>query len=145
MKNSGILLHISSLPSPHGIGTLGREAFEFIDFLAKSEQKYWQILPICPTGYGDSPYQSFSSFAGNPYFIDFYELVNDNLLYEDEFDGVKWSDDETRVDYGRLNDYRFSILRKAADRLLESDFREFNEFCEKNSFWLDGYSRIYDS
>lgn len=140
MKHSGILLHISSLPSPYGIGTLGREAHEFIDFLAKSEQKYWQILPICPTGYGDSPYQSFSSFAGNPYFIDLDMLVDDNLLYDFEFDAVKWSDDETRVDYGRLNEYRFVILRKAADRLLKTEDAGFNEFCEKNNFWLDGYS-----
>lgn len=80
MRTSGILMHISSLPSKYGIGTMGREARKYVDFLAKAGQTYWQILPICPTSYGDSPYQSFSSFAGNPYFIDLDLLCKDKLL-----------------------------------------------------------------
>ena len=84
MRSSGVLLHISSLPSPYGIGTMGKEAYKFVDFLKKSGQRYWQILPICPTGYGDSPYQSFSSFAGNPYFIDLDILRRKKLLKKEE-------------------------------------------------------------
>lgn len=80
MRSSGVLMHISSLPSPYGIGTMGKEARKFADFLEKGGQKYWQILPICPTSYGDSPYQSFSSFAGNPYFIDLEYLCKEKLL-----------------------------------------------------------------
>ena len=80
MRTSGILMHISSLPSPYGIGTMGKEARKFVDFLDKSGQTYWQILPICPTSYGDSPYQSFSTFAGNPYFIDLDTLVEEGVL-----------------------------------------------------------------
>ena len=86
MRSSGVLLHISSLPSPYGIGTMGREAYRFVDFLKNSGQSYWQILPICPTGYGDSPYQSFSSFAGNPYFIDLAMLVRDKIITKAEND-----------------------------------------------------------
>ena len=84
MRSSGVLMHISSLPSPYGIGTMGKEARKFVDFLDKSGQKYWQILPICPTSYGDSPYQSFSSFAGNPYFIDLEILCKEKLLKKAE-------------------------------------------------------------
>ena len=80
MRSSGVLMHISSLPSPYGIGTMGKEAKKFVDFLVKGGQKYWQILPICPTSYGDSPYQSFSSFAGNPYFVDLEILCKEKLL-----------------------------------------------------------------
>ena len=88
MRASGILLHISSLPSPHGIGTMGAAAKDFVDFLVKAGQAYWQILPVCPTSYGDSPYQSFSTFAGNPYFIDLDMLAEDGLLRKDEIAGL---------------------------------------------------------
>ena len=84
IRASGILLHLSSLPAPYGIGTMGRCAKEFVDFLVKAGQSYWQILPVCPTSYGDSPYQSFSTFAGNPYFIDLDRLVQKGLLTADE-------------------------------------------------------------
>ena len=90
MRTSGILMHISSLPSPYGIGTMGKEARKFVDFLDKSGQTYWQILPICPTSYGDSPYQSFSSFAGNPYFIDLDYLCKDKLLTKKECLSYEW-------------------------------------------------------
>ena len=84
MRASGILMPVFSLPGPFGIGTLGAEAFAFVDFLARARQTYWQILPIGPTGYGDSPYQSFSAFAGNPYFIDYRVLAEDGWLTSDE-------------------------------------------------------------
>ena len=89
MRSSGVLMHISSLPSPYGIGTMGKEARKFVDFLDKSGQKYWQILPICPTSYGDSPYQSFSSFAGNPYFIDLEYLCKEKLLTKKECESLE--------------------------------------------------------
>ena len=88
MRKSGILMHISSLPGPYGIGSMGKCAYEFVDFLCKAGQAYWQILPLSPTGYGDSPYQSFSIFAGNPYFIDLDALVEQGLLKQEELDSV---------------------------------------------------------
>ena len=88
MRESGILLHITSLPSPHGIGTMGAAAREFVDFLAAAGQRYWQLLPICPTGYGDSPYQSFSTYAGNPYLIDLDLLAAQGLLQPREYCGI---------------------------------------------------------
>ena len=100
MRSSGVLMHISSLPSPYGIGTMGDEAGKFADFLEKSGQKYWQILPICPTSYGDSPYQSFSSFAGNPYFIDPDILCREKLLTKEECRAYSWGDDPAKVDFG---------------------------------------------
>ena len=102
MRASGIILHITSLPSPHGVGTLGAEAREFADFLQKAGQKYWQILPLGPTGYGDSPYQTDSAFAGNPYLIDLEELIADGLLTREEVESVPFGDDPKRVDYGAL-------------------------------------------
>ena len=95
-RSSGILMPISSLPSPHGIGTMGKAAYDFADFLAAAGQKYWQLLPLGPTSYGDSPYQSFSSFAGNPYFIDLDLLVKDKLLTRAEVNACDWGDDPLR-------------------------------------------------
>ena len=102
MRESGILLPISSLPSSYGIGCFSKDAFEFIDFLKGAGQKYWQILPLGPTGYGDSPYQSFSTFAGNPYFIDLETLIADGLLTKEECDSFDFGDNEMYVDYGEL-------------------------------------------
>ena len=101
-RASGILLPIFALPSPYGIGTLGREAYAFARFLKAAGQKYWQLLPLGPTSYGDSPYQSFSSFAGNPYFIDLEALVEDGLLTRDELEAADWGGDPRRVDYGKI-------------------------------------------
>ena len=103
MRCSGILMPISSLSSPYGIGALGAAAREFADFLAAGGQTYWQILPICPTSYGDSPYQSFSSFAGNPYLIDLDLLAGDGLLEPAEYQALDWGSDPERVDYGLLD------------------------------------------
>lgn len=102
MRASGILLHISSLPSPHGIGTMGAAAKDFVDFLVKAGQAYWQILPVCPTSYGDSPYQSFSTFAGNPYFIDLDLLAKAGLLQPEEYESIDWESTPGCVNYGAL-------------------------------------------
>ena len=99
MRRNGFLLPISSLPSKYGIGSFSKEAYEFVDILEEAGQKIWQILPLGPTGYGDSPYQSFSTFAGNPYFIDLCELIEEGLLSEDECDSYDWGDDAEYIDY----------------------------------------------
>ena len=140
MRSSGVLMHISSLSSPWGIGTLGEEAKKFIDFLAESSQRYWQVLPVSPTGYGDSPYQSFSSFAGNPYFIDLDMLCEWGLLEKSEYSGINWGSSAECVDFGLLYESRFKVLRKAVQRMFESDCSEFKGFCLSSSFWLDDYA-----
>lgn len=136
MKKSGILMHISSLPGPYGIGTMGKSAYEFVDFLHKAGQSYWQLLPLCPTGYGNSPYQSFSTFAGNPYLIDPQMLVQDGLLTRQEADSQRM--DNKRVDYGWLYDNRMPLLRTALDRF--SPDRDYDRFVLKNSWWLEDYA-----
>ena len=130
MRNSGILMHLSSLPSRYGIGTLGKEAEKFADFLDRTGTGYWQILPIGPTSYGDSPYQSFSSYAGNPYFIDLEELIEEGLLRETECSAIAWSDREDQVDYETLYQYRFQILYRAYRRFSDDLPEEFFSFCE---------------
>ena len=115
MRESGVLMHLSSLPSPYGIGTMGKEAFRFVDFLAKAGQKIWQILPITPTGYGDSPYKSFSTYAGNPYFIDLDLLCKSGLLKKGEYASINWGDDLCAVDYEKLFQNRLPLLKKAAE------------------------------
>ena len=104
-------MHISSLPGNFGIGTFGENAYSFVDYLKKSGQTYWQILPLCPTSYGDSPYQSFSTFAGNPYFIDLDVLNEQGLLEKDEYENIVWCDDITKVDYGKLYFERQKVLQ----------------------------------
>ena len=133
---SGILMPVSSLPSPYGIGTFGRGAFDFIDFLDACGQKCWQVLPLNPTSYGDSPYQSPASIAGNPYFIDPDLLCGDRLLTEEETAEVK--NDSVRVDYGWLFNTRYDLLRKAYARFTSD--RSFAAFCRKNAAWLDDYA-----
>ena len=140
MRASGILMHISSLPSPWGIGTFGREAYAFADFLAEAKQKYWQILPLGPTGYGDSPYQTGSAFAGNPYFIDLDTLCDDGLLHREEIEGVFWGDDPTRVDYGALFNGRAGLLRLAYRRGWERDKMAVDAFRAANAGWLEDYA-----
>lgn len=140
MRKSGILMHISSLPSPYGIGTLGAEARTFVDFLSESGQHVWQILPVSPTGFGDSPYQSFSAFAGNPYFIDLDMLAKEGLLERESYVNLSWGDDPVRVDYGLLYKTRYPVLRKAAERLLSKGSEAFSAFCAENAFWLEDYA-----
>ena len=137
MRASGILMPVFSLPGPFGIGTLGKEAFTFVDFLAEAKQTYWQILPIGPTGYGDSPYQSFSAFAGNPYFIDYRLLAADGWLTADELPAER---PVGPIDYGTLYNERPVILQKAADRLLASSCPAYEAFCKAQSFWLEDYA-----
>ena len=137
MRASGILMPVFSLPGPFGIGTLGKEAFAFVDFLAESKQTYWQILPIGPTGYGDSPYQSFSAFAGNPYFIDYRLLAADGLLTEAEIPAAQPVES---IDYGALYNERPVVLKKAADRLLAAPSSAYEAFCKEQGFWLEDYA-----
>ena len=115
-RSAGVLMPVFSLPSPYGIGTLGRAAYEFIDFLREAGHAYWQVLPLGPTSYGDSPYQSFSAFAGNPYFIDLDFLREEGLLEEEELSAVEWGEDENDIDYAGLYEKRFPILKLAFSR-----------------------------
>ena len=139
-RSSGILMPISALPSPYGIGTLGKQAREFVDFLADSRQSYWQMLPVGPTSYGDSPYQSPSTYAGNPYFIDLDLLCADGLLEQDEITALFWGNDPERVDYSALYQNRFNLLYKAFERGFERDREKVEAFCKENEFWLCDYA-----
>lgn len=136
MRASGILLPISALPSDYGIGTFGEEAYDFVDFLSSSRQHYWQILPLGHTGFGNSPYQCFSAFAGNPYYIDPMLLFQSGYIEEKDLPLQK---NDGRVDYGNLYKERINLVLKAAERVdLRSD--DFTLFEKENSFWLDDYS-----
>ena len=143
-RSSGILFHPTSLPGKYGIGTLGKEAYAFIDFLKKSRQKLWQIFPLGPTGYGDSPYQSFSSFAGNPYLIDFDLLIEAHLLSEEDLRDVFFGDNEEYIDYGAVYNQKYPLLRKAYENFKSSDNHEMKEnlehFKRENASWLNDYS-----
>ena len=136
MRTSGILLHISSLPSEYGIGTFGKEAYRFVDFLEKAGQTYWQILPIGITGYGDSPYQSFSSFAGNPYFIDLDLLSKDGLLEEEDYKDIDFGRDVEKTDYGKLYEKRYPLLRKAYKKFVAKKNAEYDAFLKENQSWI---------
>ncbi|MGM9661619.1 MAG: 4-alpha-glucanotransferase [Oscillospiraceae bacterium] len=139
-RKSGILMPISALPGPYGIGTLGKQAYAFADFLHAAGQSYWQLLPLGPTSYGDSPYSPFSTFAGNPYFIDLELLKEDGLLTEEELEGADWGSDPRRVDYGRIYAARFDILQKACDRGWERDKEAVARFEKENEGWLPDYA-----
>jgi len=140
VRSSGICLHISSLPSPYGIGTLGKEAMRFVDFLKGARQSCWQVLPLGPTSFGDSPYQAFSTFAGNEYFIDPDILAEQGLLEKGQYEGVRWGTREDRVDYSALYTYRFGMLRKAHMRFSGVEHPGYLSFCEKEKVWLDNYA-----
>lgn len=140
MRASGVLLPIASLPSKYGIGSFSKSAYDFIDCLRNAGQKYWQILPIGPTGYGDSPYQSFSTFAGNPYFIDPDELVKEGLLTVAECESYDFGTDLRYIDYEKIYISRFDMLRKAYQRSSIKSDREFMKFKENNAFWLPDYA-----
>lgn len=139
-RSCGVLLPVSSLPSKHGIGTLGSAAYDFIDFLRSAGQSWWQILPVGPTGCGDSPYQSFSSFAGNPYLIDLDELVRDGLLTKSEVESVNWGSVSDCVDYGTMYEHRSRLLAIAASRGLARNDAAFSAFCAENESWLFNYA-----
>ena len=140
MRTSGVLMPISSLPSPYGIGTMGKAARKFVDFLKKGGQMYWQILPICPTSYGDSPYQSFSSFAGNPYFIDLEMLCKDKLLTKKECESFDWGGSDQYIDYGIMYVSRYALLRKVYNRFVKEIPQEYRDFCAREKEWLDEYA-----
>lgn len=139
MRASGVLLPISSIPSEYGIGCFSKEAYEFVDQLVEAGQRYWQILPLGPTGYGDSPYQSFSTFAGNPYFIDLEALIKEGLLTESECRECDWGENRSYVDYEKLYQSRFKLLRKAYERFDWAQDPELTEFEKENIDWLDNY------
>ncbi len=138
MRESGILMHITSLPGPYGIGTMGKSAYKFVDFLKESGQRVWQILPLNPTGYGDSPYQSCSTFAGNHYLIDLDILVEEGLLKKEELADICWGENENKVDFGTIYNHRLKVLRLAYSRF--EDTEEFTAFCRENSSWLPDFS-----
>lgn len=139
-RASGILLPVASLPSKYGIGCFSREAYEFIDKLKEAGQSYWQILPLSPTSYGDSPYQSFSSFAGNPYFIDLEALIQEGVLTEKECGECDFGDDPSCVDYEKLYRQRFKLFRRAYERSDISHNPEYIRFVEENADWLEDYA-----
>ena len=144
MHSCGILLHISSLPDKYGIGTLGAEARKFADFLAASGQEYWQILPIGPTGFGDSPYQSYSAYAGNPLLIDLKALIKEGLISEHDNDLQIIEKKHNFTDFAQLYSFKHIVLKKAygkfASEASEKEKKAFEEFCRENSFWLDDYA-----
>lgn len=143
MRKQGILMPISALPSRYGMGTLGREGYRFVDFLEKSGNKLWQILPLGPTGYGDSPYQSFSTFAGNPYYIDLELLIEEGYLTKEECDACDFGSDEHYIDYEKIYFSRFGILKKAWKRAGKRDVEgraDYREFKRQNDFWLADYA-----
>ena len=139
-RESGILLSVSSLPSRYGIGCFSKEAYEFVDWLKEAGQSYWQILPLGPTSYGDSPYQSFSTFAGNPYYISLEDLIEEGVLTKEECDGADFGEEAGSVDYERLYENRFPLLRLAYERSHAGESAEFMEFRRENAWWLDDYA-----
>jgi len=140
MRRSGMLLPITSLPSKYGIGSFSKEAYNFIDVLTDAGQSLWQILPLGPTGYGDSPYQSFSTFAGNPYFIDLDELVKEGVLTEEECNSYDWGNDNQYIDYEKIYLSRFKILRTAYRRIEINKNKMFESYCKENEWWLHDYA-----
>lgn len=138
MRTSGILMPIFSLPSPYGIGTFGKAAYDFVDFLKQGGQTYWQILPIGPTTFGDSPYQSYSSFAGNPYFIDLDILIKDGLLSKAEVEACDFGNDSEKVDYEKLYNNRYPLLKLAFSRFKPDS--SYDAFALKNAHWLNDYA-----
>ena len=143
VRKQGILLPISSIPSTYGIGTFGKESYRFVDFLEKSGNHLWQILPLGPTGYGDSPYQSFSTFAGNPYYIDLELLIEDGYLTKEICDSYDFGDNEHYVDYEKIYLSRFKVLKIAFDNAREQGLTEtgdYQKFLTENAYWLDDYA-----
>ena len=140
-RGAGVLLPISSLPSPYGIGTMGREAYLFIDRLVEAGQKYWQVLPVGPTSYGDSPYQSFSAFAGNPYFIDLEGFVKEGLLNQEHIENIRWFTTEEYIEYDILYNKRYPLLKEAYAAWKQKASKDaYYAFEQENSFWLEDYA-----
>ncbi len=139
-RGAGILMPISALNSSYGIGTLGKAAYEFADLVKKTGAKYWQVLPVGPTSYGDSPYQSFSAFAGNPYFIDLDALKEEGLLTDADLKGMNWGDDPTDIDYEKVYNNRFVVLKKAYLNSKHKNKASYKKFVSENGYWLPDYA-----
>ena len=139
-RKAGILLPISSLPSRYGIGCFDEAAYKFVDWLKAAGQHYWQILPLVPTSYGDSPYQSFSTFAGNPYFIDLGKLVQAGFLAEKDIKAVDMGTNPADIDYAKLYKGRYKLLRKAYENSHISENHDFQQYIADNSWWLEDYA-----
>lgn len=138
-RGAGVLLPVTSLPGEYGIGSLGREAYRFVDWLKKAGQSYWQVLPLGPTSYGDSPYQSFSAFAGSPYLIDLETLCKEGLLEKKELSKINFGSDPTDIDYAALYQQRFPVLRKAFLKSKVEETPAYKAFLETHGFWLSDY------
>mgnify|MGYP006329321091 FL=1 len=139
-RGSGVLMHISSLPGKTGIGTLGKQAYNFVDLLYDANQTYWQILPVGPTGYGDSPYQSYSTYAGNPYFIDFEILEKEGFLKKSDYEDLQWSETQRYVDYGLVYVNRGKVFKIIYENFKKNIPVDFNSFCIENEKWLNDYA-----
>ena len=139
MRSSGILMHLSSLPGGHGIGSMGKSAYAFVNFLKSAGQRYWQILPLCPTGYGNSPYQCFSTFAGNHFLIDLDLLEEEGLLQKEEYEPLNWGENSTHLDFNRICSQRQQILRLAFSRYRDTG-EQFARFRAENDWWLPDYT-----
>ena len=139
-RGAGILLPITSLPSKYGIGCFSKSAYDFVDWLKEAGQSYWQILPLGPTSYGDSPYQSFSTYAGNPYFISLEALIEEGVLTEEECGEADFGEKPGTIDYGKMNESRYPLLRKAYERSDVSHNPEYLRFVEENRWWLSDYA-----
>ncbi len=140
MRASGVLMPVFSLPGKYGIGGFTKEAYEFVDFLKEAGQTYWQILPVGPTSYGDSPYQSFSTFAGNPYFIDLEALIEEGVLTAKDCKIAEFGKSGEEIDYGRIYETRFTVLRKAFENTDLTNNKAFEDFKSANSHWLGDYA-----
>ena len=139
-RTAGILLPIASLPSRYGIGCFSKSAYDFVDWLKEAGQTYWQILPLGPTSYGDSPYQSFSTFAGNPYFISLEALIEEGVLTEEECEAADFGKKENDIAYKKLYENRYPLLRKAYERSRITENPAYLRFVEENSWWLSDYA-----
>ena len=139
-RASGVLLPVTSIPSSYGIGCFSKEAYQWIDQLKEAGQSYWQILPLTPTGYGDSPYQSFSSFAGNPYFIDLEQLIEEGILTKEECDAIDFGDNSSYVDYDKMTEHRLEVLKIAFSRDNYQEKEEYLSFVKENDSWLHDYA-----
>lgn len=140
MRASGVLLPVSSLSSKYGIGCFSKEAYQFIDFLKKNGQSFWQILPLGQTSYGDSPYQSFSTFAGNPYFISLEKLIQKGLLRRRDCDACDFGSEPSDIDYGKMYRVRYRLLKKAFERFEAETDADFRRFRIQESVWLSNYA-----
>ena len=139
-RTAGVLMPITSLPGKYGIGCFSKQAYAFVDWLRDAGQSYWQILPIHPTSFGDSPYQSFSTFAGNPYFISLEDLIEEGVLTAEECDSVNFGTNAADIDYEAIYRNRYNLLARAYERSNISENPQYQQFLSENRWWLDDYA-----